>query len=128
MTMLKDYLNIHPCIAIVRGLELSQTYNFAETLYESGIRVFKVPLNRPNAIECIEKLIEYLPNNCFIGAGTVVTTVQVTKVSEIAGSFIISPNTSQAVIKQAIRLGGYRYLVLHQSLKLMKLTKQVQGI
>jgi len=128
MTMLKDYLNIHPCIAILRGIELSQTYNVAETLYESGIRVFKVPLNRPNAIECIEKLIEYLPNNCFIGAGTVVTTEQVTKVSEISGSFIISPNTSQAVIKQAIRLGGYRYLVLHQSLKLMKLTKQVQGI
>jgi len=103
--MLKEYLNIHPCIAILRGLELSQTYNIAEAIYESGIRIFEVPLNRPNAVECIKKLVEFLPADSFIGAGTVVTTEQVTKVSEIGGRFIISPNTSNAVIKQAIHLG-----------------------
>lgn len=104
MAIFRQYLNINPCIAILRGLDLKSAYQIAEAIYESGIRIFEIPLNRPNAIECIEKFVEMLPDDCFIGAGTVLTTEHVTKVSEVGGRFIISPNTSVAVIEQAIQL------------------------
>jgi len=47
--------------SFLRDLELNRTYNIAETIYESGILIFEVPLNRPNAVEYINKLRKFLP-------------------------------------------------------------------
>ncbi len=102
MTTFNECLNINPCVAILRGLDIASACEVGELIYQSGIRSIEVPLNRPNAIECITELVAFLPQDCFIGAGTVITAEQVKKVSSIGGRFIVSPNTSIPVIEQAM--------------------------
>ena len=102
MLNFKECLKTNPCIAILRGLDINDACAIADLIYRSGIRIIEVPLNKPGAVECIVKLLDYLPQDCLIGAGTVVTEEQVKLVYDIGGSFIISPNTSKEIITLAI--------------------------
>lgn len=97
-----DCLNMNPCIAILRGLDIRNASDIGDLIYQSGIRCIEVPLNKPDAIECIEKLVEFLPEDCSIGAGTVVNREQVDAVATAGVNFIVAPNTSKLVIEKAI--------------------------
>ena len=42
-----------PLVAILRGLVPAEAADIGHALYENGFRTLEVPLNRPDAIECI---------------------------------------------------------------------------
>jgi len=102
MVCLKQQLKHNPCIAILRGAQVYNVIDVAQLLYEQGVRVIEVPVNRENAIDCIVKLKREMPNDCLIGAGTVTTLEQLQKLDTLGVNFIVSPNMCQGIIKEAI--------------------------
>ena len=98
-------LSINPCIAILRGLQPAQAKDIGNLLYQAGVRVMEVPLNRDNAFKSIEILQQEMPDNCLIGAGTVTTLKQLETLHTMQVKLAISPNTDVAIIKQANNFG-----------------------
>lgn len=92
-------------IAILRGLTPAEVPAIGDALYSAGIRRVEVPLNSPDPFDSIRLLVEHLPADARIGAGTVVTPADVDRVHDAGGQLVVAPNTDPAVIIRALELG-----------------------
>jgi len=101
--MLLKYLQTNPIIAILRGLQPSQAERVGNLLYESGIRVMEVPLNRGNAFESIEILQSTMPEDVLVGAGTVIHKSQLEQLKNMSVPLIISPNLDVEIVNKTLR-------------------------
>ncbi|MBA6291108.1 2-dehydro-3-deoxy-6-phosphogalactonate aldolase [Colwellia sp. MB3u-70] len=96
---MEKYIKKHPVIAILRGITPEAVVEIAQCLYAHGIRVIEVPLNSPQAIKSIEKLVNALPDDCLIGAGTVFNIEQVIQIENVGGKLIVSPHCDPDLIQ-----------------------------
>lgn len=96
-------------IAILRGITNEEAVPVCTALVEAGITLIEVPLNSPNAIESISRAAKALSDRAEIGAGTVLTEENVRAVAAAGGSFIVSPDTNEAVIAETVKLGLKSY-------------------
>ncbi len=98
-------------IVIVRGLEKEKMIPLAEAMYNGGIRLIEVTYAANGSIpkevtaESIRLINEHFGGDMLVGAGTVLTTEQVELTKKAGGSYIISPNTNEEVIKKTRELG-----------------------
>lgn len=94
-----------PLIAILRGLKPAETEGIVGTLIEAGFTAIEIPLNSPDPFRSIETAAKMTPNDCLIGAGTVLTTEQVEQLDAVGGRLMVSPNVEPAVISLAAAKG-----------------------
>ncbi len=102
---LKSGMDVCPLIAILRGLQPEHAVDVAHALYAAGIRVIEVPLNSPHPFDSIAAIVDALPKDACIGAGTVLETAQVDKVAAAGGSLIVMPHGDADVIRAAKAAG-----------------------
>ena len=95
----------YPLIAILRGLEPSETEAVVGALIETGFTAIEIPLNSPEPFKSIEIAVKMAPAGCLIGAGTVLTTDQVEKLDAVGGRLMVSPNVEPDVIATAAAKG-----------------------
>ncbi|MEL6508348.1 MAG: 2-dehydro-3-deoxy-6-phosphogalactonate aldolase [Pseudomonadota bacterium] len=86
-----------PLIAILRGITPDEAVPICGALIEAGIDWVEVPMNSPEPVKSIEKMVNAYPN-AVIGAGTVLTTSEVDQVADVGGGLIVSPNCDAEVI------------------------------
>lgn len=91
-------------IAILRGITPDDALPVCAALIDAGIGWIEVPMNSPEPIESIAKMVKAFPN-AMIGAGTVLTTSEVEAVANVGGRLIVSPNCDADVIAQTRVLG-----------------------
>ncbi|MCR6634854.1 2-dehydro-3-deoxy-6-phosphogalactonate aldolase [Devosia sp.] len=96
-------------IAILRGITNDEAVPVCTALVEAGITLIEVPLNSPNALESISRAAKALSGRAEIGAGTVLTEENVRAVAASGGTFIVSPDTNEAVIAETVKLGLKSY-------------------
>ncbi|HKX90229.1 MAG TPA: 2-dehydro-3-deoxy-6-phosphogalactonate aldolase [Sphingopyxis sp.] len=87
-----------PLIAILRGVRPDEVEAIGEALVEAGFALIEVPLNSPDPLDSIGRLVDRLKGRAVVGAGTVLTTADVAAVADVGGTMIISPNTNADVI------------------------------
>jgi len=98
-------------IAILRNIPQEKLLPLAEALYKGGIRLLEITYSANGAVsdettaENIKILSNHFAGKMYIGAGTVLTLKQVELTHKNGGSFIISPDTNEQVIKETVRLG-----------------------
>jgi len=93
-----EALKACPIIAILRGIKPDEVIEVADALCASGIRIVEVPLNSPDALHSISKLVSSLGERMVIGAGTVTDPQMVDAISDAGGQIIVSPNTDSGVL------------------------------
>lgn len=103
MKELKPYFQHLPIMAILRGLQPEEAKSIGTALYEQGVRAFEVPLNKPNAMATIAKLIEVLPDDTCIGAGTVLSISQVNELIELGADIAVSPHTNVELVEYTLQ-------------------------
>lgn len=86
-------------VAILRGITPAEVEAVGETLIAAGWRIIEVPLNSPEPLKSIEKLVKRFGDQAIIGAGTVLTPSQVADVAATGSRVIISPNANPEVIR-----------------------------
>ncbi len=97
-------------IVIVRGVEKEKLLPLTQAMYDGGIRLLEVTFDASGKVsdeetaENIRFLSEHFAGKMFIGAGTVLTKKQVELTHAAGGTFIISPNTDEEVIKRTREL------------------------
>lgn len=94
-----------PLIGILRGVTPDEAVDIAEAVLAAGITQIEVPLNSPNPLESIRRLVDAFGKRAVIGAGTVLTPAQVREVHAAGGRLIVSPNCRPAVIEETHKLG-----------------------
>ncbi len=102
---LTDCIKEHGLIAILRGIQTAEAEEAGLALYEEGFRLIEVPLNSPTPYDSIQLLRQTLPEDCVIGAGTVMTFRQVERVKQAGGQLIVMPHSDCAVIAAAKNAG-----------------------
>jgi len=86
-------------IAILRGMEPSRAVAVAEVLINAGITRIEVPLNSPDPLESVAAIAAVYGSRALIGAGTVLSVDEVTRVRRAGGRLIVSPNCHRKVIE-----------------------------
>jgi 2-dehydro-3-deoxyphosphogalactonate aldolase len=105
--LLAQALTSNGLIAILRGLHPDEAAAMGEVLYGAGLRIIEVPLNSPQPLQSIAILREHLPDDCLIGAGTVLNPSQVAQVKAAGGQLIVMPHSDPAVLQAAKAQGMY---------------------
>ncbi len=92
-------------IAILRGITLDEVADVGDALCAAGIRIVEVPLNSPEPLRSITALAARFQGRMIVGAGTVLDTESVDRVSSAGGQISVSPDSNPAVIARAIERG-----------------------
>ena len=96
-------------IAILRGLEPDNAVATAEALINAGITRIEVPLNSPEPIKSITRMVEACGSAAVLGAGTVLSVQDVQSVAATGGRMIVSPDCNPEVIAATKAAGLFSY-------------------
>jgi 2-dehydro-3-deoxyphosphogluconate aldolase/(4S)-4-hydroxy-2-oxoglutarate aldolase len=89
-------------VAILRNVPLDRLPRVMEALYEGGIRVAEITLNSDGALDGIRVMRNMYEGKMSIGAGTVITALDVERAIDAGAEFLISPHTDERVIEAAL--------------------------
>lgn len=87
-----------PLVAILRGVTADEVVAVVEALFGAGFRLIEVPLNSPDPLISIARLVKAFAGRAVIGAGTVLRESDVSAVAAAGGTMIVSPNMNIEVI------------------------------
>jgi len=93
-----------PLIAILRGIRPEEAAGVGVALVDAGWRLIEVPLNSPEPLESIRRMVAACPA-ALVGAGTVMSAEAVRAVHDAGGRFVVAPNFDAAVVHAARALG-----------------------
>lgn len=102
---LTPWLRRCPLIAILRGVRPDEVVAVGEALQREGVCIVEVPLNSPQPIDSIARLVRALGERLLIGAGTVMTPAQVGEISGAGGRLIVTPHADAAIVRAAKQHG-----------------------
>jgi 2-dehydro-3-deoxyphosphogalactonate aldolase len=103
--LLHHYLDQCPLIAIIRGVTADEVEGIGDAIYEGGIRIVEVPLNSPEPLKSIERLAKKFGERMLVGAGTVLDPADVSRIRDVGGRIIVSPDANPQVISAAASAG-----------------------
>lgn len=103
--LLHHHLGACPLVAIIRGVTPAEAEAVGDAIVEAGIRIIEVPLNSPEPLDSIGKLARRYGDDLLVGAGTVLDSSDVGKVSDAGGRIIVSPDCNVDVISAAAQAG-----------------------
>lgn len=98
-------LRTRPLIAILRGITPDETDAIGDVLVETGFRVIEVPLNSPDPLVSIERMVNRYGRYALIGAGTVMSTTDVDRVKAAGGRLVVMPHSDLAIVRHAKSVG-----------------------
>lgn len=101
----RHYFAECPLVAIIRGVTPDEAEATAAAIFDAGIRIIEVPLNSPDPFRSIGTIADSLGERALIGAGTVLDPADVSRVKDVGGALIVSPNTSPQVIRATVQAG-----------------------
>ncbi len=99
--MMREYLDRLPLIAILRGVTPDEVVPIAEALVSAGFAIIEIPLNSPRPCESIRLVQDAVGKSTLVGAGTVMSADDVSRVADAGGRLIVMPHSDPAVIRAA---------------------------
>lgn len=98
---LSQWLQRCKLVAILRGVRPDEVVAIAEALRTAGIAIIEVPLNSPEPVESIRRLVQRFGDRLLIGAGTVMSPEQVDELAAFGARLIVTPHAAVDVVRRA---------------------------
>ncbi|HEX3500727.1 MAG TPA: 2-dehydro-3-deoxy-6-phosphogalactonate aldolase [Stellaceae bacterium] len=105
MAELTDWLQRCPLVAILRGVRPDEIEAIGTVLVDSGFAIIEVPLNSPEPIASIRRLVERFGEHALIGAGTVTGGRQIADIAGAGGRLVVMPHGDPAIIRRCKAAG-----------------------
>jgi 2-dehydro-3-deoxyphosphogalactonate aldolase len=96
-----------PLIAILRGITPEDVAEHVEALLQEGFEAIEVPLNSPDWEDSIQRAVRQAGDRALVGAGTVLSAERASRVADLGGTLMVTPNTDPEVIRRARSRGLY---------------------
>lgn len=103
--MVRNFLELKPLVAILRGLEPECAVQIVGEIVATGFEIVEVPLNSPQPFDSIEAIAREYGDRVLVGAGTVLRVDQVDRLADIGAKLVVSPNCNPNVIRRSIDRG-----------------------
>lgn len=94
-----------PVVAIIRGVSPDEVLGVAEALHQAGIRIVEIPLNSPEPLESLRRLVDSWGDRLICGSGTVLNIEAAREVAAAGARIMVSPDTRPDVIAAGVELG-----------------------
>lgn len=94
-------LKIAPVIPVMVVERIEDAVPLATALYNGGLKVLEITLRTPCALDAIRAMVDALPDDAVIGAGTILTPDDLEKAIAAGSKFLVSPGTTPALIEAA---------------------------
>jgi 2-dehydro-3-deoxyphosphogalactonate aldolase len=91
-------------VAILRGVKPDEVEGIAAAIVEAGFGAIEVPLNSPQPLASIARIVRRFGERILVGAGTVLESHEVDDVAEAGARLVVAPNANRAVIERAVKL------------------------
>ncbi|TDQ86496.1 2-keto-3-deoxy-phosphogalactonate aldolase [Dongia mobilis] len=105
MTDLRSWLEELPMIAILRGITPAEADGALDALDNAGWRVVEVPLNSPDALTTLKRMVAKADGRMLVGAGTVLSVDEVHAIADAGARLMVAPNCDPDVIRAAKQRG-----------------------
>ena len=92
-------------VAVVRLNDAQVAFKVARALAAGGITSLEITMTVPGAVRLIEELVDTMPADTLIGAGTVLDTNTARDVIRAGARFVVSPVFKPGLIEQCHREG-----------------------
>lgn len=92
-------------IGIFRGIKPDECEAIVRGAIEAGITTIEVPLNSPQPFDSIARLVGAFGDKATVGAGTVLSDVEVRDAAKAGSRIIVSPNYNEGVVRETKKLG-----------------------
>jgi Entner-Doudoroff aldolase len=92
-------------VAILRLREHTQAVRIGRLLLDAGLPVMEVTFDHPGAPAALRSMVDQLPTDALVGAGTVRSTEQIAQCRDAGGRFCVSPHTDPGLIHACIDAG-----------------------
>ena len=99
-----DALRRSKIVAVATVDHPDSAERLAEALLQGGIDLLELTLRTPSGLDCIRRVRASFPDLC-VGAGTVLTPVQVQQAQDVGALFAVAPGMNPRVVDAARALG-----------------------
>lgn len=96
-----EIVKVAPVIPVMVVERIEDAVPLARALYNGGLKVLEITLRTPCALDAITAMVEALPADAVIGAGTIITPQDLEKAVKAGSTFLVSPGTTPALIEAA---------------------------
>lgn len=100
LTMIESRLQTAPVVPLVQADNPEVAVKTTRALVAGGLSVIEVVLRTPSAIDCLQEIVQAVPQ-ASVGAGTVLTEQQAVAVVDAGAEFIVSPGLYEPVVRCA---------------------------
>lgn len=94
-------LQVAPVVPVMVVERIEDAVPLARALYNGGLKVLEITLRTPCALDAITAMVEALPADAVIGAGTIISPADLEKAVQAGATFLVSPGTTPALIEAA---------------------------
>lgn len=94
-------VRVAPVVPVMVVERIEDAVPLATALYNGGLKVLEITLRTPCALDAITAMVEALPEDAVIGAGTIITPADLEKAVKAGSTFLVSPGTTPALIEAA---------------------------
>ncbi|HEV7706904.1 MAG TPA: bifunctional 4-hydroxy-2-oxoglutarate aldolase/2-dehydro-3-deoxy-phosphogluconate aldolase, partial [Asanoa sp.] len=106
MTDFATLLAGKPLMAILRNVPIERAVSLAEAVWDSGLGAVEVPIQNPQAVECLRAVAAAAKSRgAVVGAGTVVTVEQVAVAADAGAVFTVAPGLDLDVVAASAAAG-----------------------
>lgn len=88
-------------IPVIRVEDPGQALDVVRALLEGGSHIIEITMTVPKAVDLIRELRQKLPEDVYLGAGTVLNATMASLVMEAGAQFLVSPSLNFEVIRLA---------------------------
>jgi 2-dehydro-3-deoxyphosphogluconate aldolase/(4S)-4-hydroxy-2-oxoglutarate aldolase len=98
---INEIVKVAPVVPVMVVERIEDAVPLARALYNGGLKVLEITLRTVCALDAITAMVESLPADAVIGAGTIITPLDYEKAVKAGSKFIVSPGTTPALIEYA---------------------------
>lgn len=99
---IRQLLASSPVMPVITIQRPDQALPLCRAMVDGGIRVLEITLRTPDGLDAIRQLKAAMPEDVWVGAGTVVSRSQYREAEQAGADFVVSPGSTEPLLDFAV--------------------------